>query len=38
MVIMIRDQRDPLIYSAPKSKETKNNNLTQANTKNSGKR
>ena len=33
-----RDQRDPLAYSAPKSKEKRNKILAQVNTKDSGER
>ena len=33
-----RDQRDPLVYSATKSKKTKNKILARVNIKDSGKR
>ena len=32
------NQRDPLVYNAPKSRETTNKTLAQVNTKDSGKR
>ena len=34
--MMSRDRRDPPVYSAPKSKETRNKILAQVNTENSG--